>query len=209
MANHYTKKRYRVDHSDPAGTLHRFFLDIHQEIQKMEKRLTQEVKRLELDKLGPDEVPFVDFPADAVAEILVPVQTLWTRAQLLSCAWENQIREKVQQLGLPQSLRNEKRELEARIQQFRERWINDIGARILLGVRTAMLLPSQMPLAEEVEGPVNHLLARYFGDIMPDPKDWADPAAQTLFSLLNELGELTGQRGAVQGLIKAIKTLSI
>lgn len=197
------KMLYKMDPDNPKQTLTQCFRHISGEADKLEQRLAQVEKDLGLGK--DQEEPFGGYNPYILREVLVPAQTLFSRAQLLIRGWEAEIRYQVKELGLPRDLRKEKIDLEYRLSAMRERWLDKTGRQILHGFRSVILEPHKKPMSPEIKGPVNQLLAAYFGDIMDDPGDWDGPAAQRLVGLLRRVGIVTGRVAATERLIAELK----
>jgi hypothetical protein len=137
------------------------------------------------------------------------VSNLFCRTELLLLGWEAEIRSQVAECGLPQDMRQQKISLEAQLAAMRERWLDKTGRQILHGMRSILMPVGTEPVAEEVNGPVNQILAEFFGDVMPDPKDWSDPAARKLCGLLREVGEITKNSDLVEQLIATLRVMSV
>lgn len=210
MANK-SKKVVDITIIDKEASLVAYHHVLHKDLQNLDLRIRQAIARYHLDE-DVDKL-FSGYTPTKIKEIVVPIQTVFTRADLLLLTYEAELRWKVQEYGLDTLGKEIKREngaLLGVIREMRRSYVQLIGANVFRALTNRLLEFTPVPETseEKMRSSLDWLLLRYFGTCMEYPTQYDSPVMQELDSLLSSVGKLTGCTGEVENILGALHSIN-
>lgn len=215
-------RKFVMDRNNPERTMNYFHECLDNELNKLSKRMQQICDKYDL--YHPADELFVDYDPIQLGEIIVPIQTMFTRCDFLLRMFECQLMWTGQELELA-SLSKEVKKIHQlffdRIHIMRNAYVDGVGVAVLQAFRRCLLLTetgkplekggAKVAMPVSVPKPVgyrfNEILVKNFGDVMDYPGDFASPAFKKMETLLNDVGDLTGLKPEVKKIQAKIRTM--
>lgn len=180
-------------------------------LEDLDDRFRDAIQDYNLDE--PEDVLFTGYNPAQLYDIVVPIQTLFTRADAITSLFKTMLRwlpEQYDFTNMPDEiLENQDAILEA-CTEMRDKYVNDYSYKMIRALRREIVhydpkTKTPKTTKKSAGSFLNGLLLRYFGVKVMKVDRKEDPALQMLISMLDDLGAITGHKKAADELIQAVK----
>lgn len=215
-------RKFVMDKNDPERTMNYFHKCLDKELNKLSERMKQICERYDL--FHPADFLFADYDPIQLGEIVIPIQTMFTRCDFLLRLFECQLMWTGQELELaklPKETRKIHQLFFERIYIMRNAYVDGVGVEVLKAFRRCLLLtetgkpleknrskasrPASVP--KSIGYRFNEILVKNFGDVMDAPTDFESPVFRKMETLLDDIGDLTDMTPEVKKIQAKIRTM--
>jgi len=216
----FPNKKFVVDRSNPERTMSYYHSCLEAELNNLDRRMEGICDKYDLAHKSAEL--FVDYNPFQLGEIVIPIQTMFTRCDFLLRLFECQLKWLANELDLAnmsKEIKDAHRLLYLRLQTLRNIYVNGVGAEIMEAFRRCLLLTAQGENIEEVgedfampdsipmpaDYKFNEILVRYFGDVMDYPTDFDSTVFKEMEEFLDRVGEFTKMKTEVNKIKRTIR----
>ena len=180
-------------------------------LEDLDKRFLEAIQDYDLDE--PENVLFSGYNPVQMYDVVVPVQTLFTRADIITTLFKTVLRWMTEQYPY-EKMSTDIKSTQVLIMQtcteMRDVYVNGYCRKMASALRREIAEFNPNGEAEQVASEsgssvLNGLLQRYLGVTVTQNNRKKDPAMQMLISMIQDLGTMTGHKKAADELVQAVK----
>lgn len=217
----FPKKKFVVDKNNPVRTMDYYHECLNAELNSLNKRMENICNKYDLAHKA-NEL-FVDYNPFQLSEIVIPIQTMFTRCDFLLRLFECQLKWLANELDLanmPIETKDAHKLLLLRLQVLCNIYVNGVGAEVMEAFRRCLLLTAKgedietaskhVIISDSVPKPddykFNEILVFHFGDVMDYPTDFDSTVFKQMEKLLDQIGEFTKMKTETNKIKRTIRT---